>query len=71
MTAQITGVFANECHWPLARAVNPISRMYCDADMRTEMSRHGPDVFRYRGTQGEVVIAEGVMTHPGRLWERP
>lgn len=72
MTAQITGVCTDACHWPLAKAVNPISLMYTDADMVANLRRAGEirDVeLTYRGPQGEITVTTMGLTSPGRLWE--
>lgn len=72
MPAQITGVGTDACHWPLDKAVNPISLMYTDADMVANLRRAGSihDVeLTYRGPQGEVTITTLGLKSPGRLWE--
>lgn len=71
MTAQITGVGTASCHWPLEKAVNPISLLYTDADMVAnlrEAERRGGAEITYRGPQGEITVATRELKSSGRLW---
>lgn len=71
MTAPITGVGTETCHWPLERAVNPITLLYTDADLVTKLrdaDRKRTTEFTYRGPQGEVTVTTRELTSEGRLW---
>lgn len=71
MTAPITGVFSTACHWPLEKAINPISLMYCNGDLHAIFHVRGVTRSEtWRGPQGEPTVGPDTTYEPGQLWER-